>query len=362
MTLPRLLSTLCLAGFAAAASGMDRERLVELTASVLKIEVHRAQGGYSIGSGVVVDADRIVTNCHVTRDADAVYVVRGGARWRAERQQARTDLDLCVLRVPDMQGRPVALGLRDVLAVGDEVVGLGYTGGTGLFISEGQVFRLHRYAGARIVQATSGFSSGASGGGLFDASMRLVGILTFRLRGGEAHYYAVPVAWLVPLLETPDPATESEIHPMGANARPFWQAPASEQPAFLVAAALEQNSQWLPLLSVATDWAGHDTGDAEPLYLRGLALEQLGRLADARAALEQALQIEPDLPQAIHRLGLVLVRQGELDRAASLLDRLRARQPQLAQDLQRELGARCAARPAASVAATVASICTHDST
>ena len=45
---------------------MEREVLTALNGSVLKLEVMRVQGGFSLGSGVVVAPEKIVTNCHVT--------------------------------------------------------------------------------------------------------------------------------------------------------------------------------------------------------------------------------------------------------------------------------------------------------
>ena len=40
----------------------DRAAFVRLGGSVLKIEVIRVQGGYSLGSGVIVGAHKVVTN------------------------------------------------------------------------------------------------------------------------------------------------------------------------------------------------------------------------------------------------------------------------------------------------------------
>ncbi len=47
-------------------AALERAELIGLAASVLRIEAPRASGGYSIGSGVAVGDDKVVTNCHVT--------------------------------------------------------------------------------------------------------------------------------------------------------------------------------------------------------------------------------------------------------------------------------------------------------
>ena len=323
----------------AAQPTVERSRLVALSASVVKVEAQRRQGGYAIGSGVVIAPGKVATNCHVTREAASVQVQRGGVRWAADAQASRPDLDLCVLRVPELRGDPVDLGSADQLKPGDPVAALGYTGGAGLQVSDGQVIALHRHASGQVVQTSNWFTSGASGGGLFDDRLRLVGVLTFRLRGGASHYFAAPADWLQPLLK--DDAPFRPIAPLDAEALPYWQQAAGQQPWFLQAAALEQALQWPALLSLSGRWAERDEADPEPWYLRGLSLERLDRLDDARQALEAALRRQPESLQAWHRLGLVLIRQGQLAQARRALSRLHGREPLLAEQLQQALDQAC---------------------
>ena len=71
-------------------AALDPGTLIKLSTSVLKVEVIRVQGGYSLGSGVVVSADRVVTNCHVTRDARQIAVLQGGVRLPAQSQRVKS--------------------------------------------------------------------------------------------------------------------------------------------------------------------------------------------------------------------------------------------------------------------------------
>ena len=64
----------------------DAGTLIRLSTSVLKVEVIRAQGGYSLGSGVVIGADLVATNCHVTREARQIAVLQDGLRLPAQSQ------------------------------------------------------------------------------------------------------------------------------------------------------------------------------------------------------------------------------------------------------------------------------------
>ena len=47
-----------------------------------------------------------------------------------------------------------------------------------------------------MIKTTAGFSSGGSGGGLFDSRGRLIGITTFFSAGHSGSYYALPSDWL----------------------------------------------------------------------------------------------------------------------------------------------------------------------
>lgn len=318
---------LALPGLPAAA--LEGAALVQVGQSIVKVEVLRAQGGYALGSGVVVAEDKVVTNCHVTRDAGQVHVLRGGLRYTADAQAADTRHDLCVLSVPRLGAPPAALG-DEPLQPGQTVSAIGFTGGQGLQHSRGQVVALHRFDAAQVVQSTNWFSSGASGGGLFDDAQRLVAVLTFRLRGGHAHYFSAPVAWLRPLL------ADGALQPIGslrAAEAPFWEQPTTTQPRFLQAAVYARERRWQELDQFATTWAREDGSDAQPWLMRGLAQQEMGRLASAQRYTERALSIEPASRIALLRLGLLHVAQGQIDPAKNVLLRLQSLRSDLAGEL-----------------------------
>ena len=327
-----LALSLCLGMAAPSHAEIDRASFIGLGASVLKIEVLRTQGGYSLGSGVVVRPTKVVTNCHVTRDAAQIHVVRGSARWLVESQAVDVDRDLCVLHTPGIKASAVKLGRSADLKLGQEVLALGFTGGLGIQNSPGGVVALHRHDTSRVIQSSNWFSSGASGGGLFDEELRLVGILTYRLRGGAAHYFAAPVDWLNAMLD--DSTRYLPVKPIAANLVPYWQKPVAMQPRFLRAALLERDGQWTELETLAAQWARSDADDAEPWYLHGTALAQLSRLPEAQRAFERSVVIEPGFSEAWFKLGLVHARQGQLDGARAA----RARLENLKSDLAAKLG------------------------
>ena len=297
MKRPLLLSLLlCAAPLSQAGSAADRGVFVGLAASVLRIEAP-GQRGYSLGSGVVVAGSKVITNCHVTRDAREVFVVRGGVRWRAAAQASHIERDLCLFDVPGLEAPPVTLVQGDALTLGQTVTALGYTGGMGIQSSTGEVVELHRHDGSRVIQSSNWFSSGASGGGLFDEQGRLVGILTFRLRGGEAHYFAAPAAWVGQMLDDAEAARAISGVADASAQRHYWQDSAQpsgpRQPRFLKAALLLRDARWPELEAVASEWSRSDPDDSKPWHLLGTALAQQGRAAQAQLALQCSLWLAP---------------------------------------------------------------------
>lgn len=283
-------------------AALDQAAYVSLAASVLRVEAPRPRGGYAFGSAVAVAPDKVVTNCHVTREAQQIHVLRAGLRWPVQWQASDLTRDLCLLQVPGLEARPVALGQAATLAIGQQVTALGYTGGLGIQNSAGEVVQLHRHDGAQVIQSTNWFSSGASGGGLFDDEGRLVGILTFRLRGGESHYYAAPAEWVAQLLSETQRGSFRKVMPLDSQPLPYWQAGPSAQPRFLKAAVLVQNDRWSELEALASEWSRAEPDDAEAWYLLGTALARQDRLREARVALECSLSLEPARAAARERL------------------------------------------------------------
>lgn len=205
-------------------------QFLPVSASVVRVEVERAQGGKAFGSGVTVAPSVVVTNCHVIRDAVGIRVAGSGARWRVDGQLADTRRDLCFLRVPAWRGAPVELGASNALQVGASVVALGFTGGVAISPRLGHIRGLHAFEDGRIIESDTRFNSGSSGGGLFDAGGALIGLLTFRLRNSVDSYYSVPVQWIREGLEA-EPRWAS-IEPL-KGASPFWQGEGEELPVFM---------------------------------------------------------------------------------------------------------------------------------
>jgi len=279
-----------------------------VAASVVRVEASRQQQGNSIGSGVVVAPSIVVTNCHVTRDATAIRISASGQLFEVTGQHADGAHDVCFLHVPGWQGKVATLAVENDPRLGDPVAAIGFTGGTGRSLHFGRVRALHLFEGARIVQSDAAFTSGASGGGLFDRDGRLVGLLTFRSRESATGFYALPVQWIRDRM--PGDNAWSDIHPL-PDAAPFWQRDIVTQPYFMRAASLGAQQRWPELIELTAAWARSDPGDAEPFRVRGGALRALDLGESAVQAFNEALRLEPDNPLTWYGLALAYASIGE---------------------------------------------------
>jgi hypothetical protein len=307
---------------------------VAVSSSVVRVEAERQQGGLSVGSGVTVGPAIVVTNCHVVRDAVRIRISGGGSLWQVTGQYADANHDLCFLRAPAWQGKPAVFGESDSLRVGQAVAAIGFTGGTGRSLRFGTIRALHALDGGRVIESDTAFTSGASGGGLFDASGALIGLLTFRLRSSDGNYYSLPVRWISDRLPVDDRWTD--IHPLD-EALPFWQRDAATLPYFMRAAPLHAEGQWTELVELTERWSTANPRDAEPLRVRGDALQQLGRQRAAASAFTAALRLDPDDSSAWYGLALAYAAVGNITASRRAEARLAELDPNLAARLHDEI-------------------------
>ena len=113
---------------------------------------------------------------------------------------------------------------------------IGAPQGLDLTISEGIVSSLRDVPGGTVIQTTAPVSRGSSGGGLFDASGRLVGIVTFQHRYGQNLNFALPADWIGEMRarHSSTASTGSSGEVSGRAAPAVAQRPADNSPASLI--------------------------------------------------------------------------------------------------------------------------------
>jgi len=150
------------------------------------------------GSAVVVGPGQLVTNCHVLRRARSVSVGRENMSFGATLEHPDTERDLCLLKVANFTVPAVTIAPADSLRAGARVYAIGAPRGLETTISDGLLSGIRRNAASAVeaLQISVPISPGSSGGGLFDAQGRLIGITSAGLRDSQNLNFALPAEWI----------------------------------------------------------------------------------------------------------------------------------------------------------------------
>ena len=272
---------LALAGTVAQAD-QAQEVLARVRAQVLLVAALNARGLVeSEGSGVLVAAGRVVTNCHVVAEAQAVRLTTADGRQLAARV-LREDVgrDLCLLEVADVPAP--ALPMRPLADVrqGEAAYAVGNPLGLGVAVSAGLVSAIDRRSSEPRILTSAAVSPGSSGGGLFDGSGRLLGITSSVLELGQNVSVAIPAEAIARLERegrTPSP-------PAPVTAEPDW---------LQIAEALRLRADWAGLLAHAERWQQYYPTSADAVAAAGLAEGNLDRWPAARERLRRGVAAAP---------------------------------------------------------------------
>ena len=256
------------------------------TSRVFKLEVTRNDGMREYGSAIPLAGERMVTNCHVLRDAVRIEVLYGEERSLPARSDQRDAYrDLCFLTVPGLEVEAMPMIELGQTRVGLHVLAVGYPKGR-FAASPGRIIGLHTCEcdGGRVIQTSAPFERGASGGGLFDREGRLVGILAFKAKSGGNFHFALPVGWLRHI-------AEHGIEPI-AGGDAFWEKPGRNSGYFLAACDLGAKGSWRTLANLAAEWVVQEPNNPEAWMALGRARRGLHQPEAATEAFQRVLMLD----------------------------------------------------------------------
>jgi len=146
-----------------------------------------------LGSGVLIDKDRVLTAAHVVQVADAISVQLASGETLSARviaSEPSADLALIQLERAPMKATIATLGDSDAVQVGDEVLVVGAPLGMSHTLSVGHIsgrrieHKLHGgFAGFELLQTDASINPGNSGGPMFDMGGNVVGIVSHIIFG-----------------------------------------------------------------------------------------------------------------------------------------------------------------------------------
>ena len=205
-------------GAASKNSPLDRKTIVNVAADVYKKSINTTLGlaakinDYTmVGTGTIVsDNGYFVTNAHVVMQlsdnrktivnlSDEVYGESGEDNYRftADVVYVNPTYDLALLRTePEDALVPVDMSDEEIM-IGEAVYVIGNSKGEGLCITEGIVSDLHRQVGGReYILITAPVAQGNSGGPVFNAEGKLIGIVKGGRSDVSAMNYVIPIETL----------------------------------------------------------------------------------------------------------------------------------------------------------------------
>jgi S1-C subfamily serine protease len=173
------------------------------------------ESGRAAGTGMVISNDgEVLTNAHVISGATTitVTVVTTGKTYTAKVLGSDTTRDIALLKLENASNlETVALGDSSSVQTGDAITAVGNAGGVGgePSISPGQVTALDQSITvndasngdqgqlSELIQTDAGLQPGDSGGPMYDADGKVIGINTAadagRVRQGSQESYAIPI-------------------------------------------------------------------------------------------------------------------------------------------------------------------------
>jgi S1-C subfamily serine protease len=158
--------------------------------------------GEVLGTGFIISSDgKIATNLHVVEG-----LKNGGVQLASgEKFDSFTVLafdsrkDIAIIKIPGFDLPTVALGNSNNIEVGEQVLAVGSPLGLQGTVTTGVISSLRddpAGGGFKVLQTDASVNPGNSGGPLINRHAEVIGIVTFKIRGGENLNFAIPINYL----------------------------------------------------------------------------------------------------------------------------------------------------------------------
>jgi len=186
------------------------------------------------GSAVVIGPGKVITNCHVLAKSKVVMLRKRNVMYEAKLEHADAPRDLCILQVEGFSAPAVEVRPVTDVKVGEKVFAIGNPRGYEVTLSEGLISGLRGEwkDGSHVLQTTAPFSPGSSGGGLFDAEGRLVGITTLIRVDAQNINFAFPASWIAEVPARSEAALAKRRQPQQQASVPGTALAASVPPGY----------------------------------------------------------------------------------------------------------------------------------
>ncbi len=328
-----ILTLLCLAlglGFPVAAwPQQDLPAIVKrISPAVVVVETRRGtQRG--LGTGFFINPQgHIVTNHHVLYGAqEATVKTHSGRRYPIKRiiaEDRATDLVLVTADIP--AGEITALEISGRLPeVGEKIYAIGHPMGLEKTVSEGIVSAIRQLPNlGEIIQITAPISPGSSGGPVFDAAGRVIGVARATFKTGQNLNFAVPGKKVLALKQSTGISFGDFSREMPANAMEKFQQ----------GRQLHAKKDYARAAQAFQEAIRLKPDFAEAYHGAGMSFGAMRRLDQAINHFRQAVRLKPDQPLFRYHLALAYQLAGDNNLAWQEYRHLTAMDPKLAARLK----------------------------
>ncbi|MCD4729941.1 MAG: S1C family serine protease [Bacteroidales bacterium] len=159
----------------------------------------------ALGSAVILENGKIITNVHVISGAKYGYALKNGSEIKMNISgylAIDNENDLALLSVPEIQTlQPLEL---DTIfpEIGENIFAAGNPKGLSGTFSEGIVSSIRQYEGEYLIQISAPISPGSSGGAIVNSKCKLIGIAVGGIENGQNLNFAIPAKYINHLIET----------------------------------------------------------------------------------------------------------------------------------------------------------------
>jgi S1-C subfamily serine protease len=203
-------------GRAGLAQPIDSVQITRRIAPSVVLITGTTDSGNVLGSGFVVSRDgEIATNLHVIQDLNTGAVrLSSGAEFDSFSILAfDEEKDLAIIKVAGFDLPAVALGNSDDVQVGEPVLIVGNPLGLQGSVSAGIISSLRDdpFGGRfKTLQTDAAVSPGNSGGPVVNRQQEVIGVVVYRIGGGENLNFAVPINYVHDLIDSTAPEISLE--------------------------------------------------------------------------------------------------------------------------------------------------------
>jgi S1-C subfamily serine protease len=203
----------------AAAQPFDSAQITKKISPGVVLIKGTASSGEILGTGFIISSDgKIATNLHVVES-----LKNGGVQLASgEKFDSFSILafdarkDIAVIKIPGFDLPTVALGNSNNVQVGEPVLAVGSPLGLQGTVTTGVVSSMRddpTGGGFKVLQTDASVNPGNSGGPLVNRQAEVIGIVTFKIRGGENLNFAIPINYLRGLVDS-SPGTAMSLDDM----------------------------------------------------------------------------------------------------------------------------------------------------